>query len=128
MDDTATDTLAARRVRMMLAAADVPIGRLETVLGLSRKSVTRRVHGRYPFSVSELEKIAADLGVTLADLLGTDLDLRLTVADLIGVRISENPSIALCLDRLEQLRERVAELEMSQRADTLGSPNVAAAG
>ncbi|WP_141367514.1 helix-turn-helix domain-containing protein [Glutamicibacter uratoxydans] len=67
-----TATVAAE-VRAWCARQNVSQRSLAKVLGISQSSMSYRYSGRTPFTFGELMAIASILGITLGQLLGSDL-------------------------------------------------------
>lgn len=65
----ASVTVAAE-VRAILAYRRIPQAALADVLGMSQVAVSRRLRGETLFDVDEVAKVAAFLGVSVADLYG----------------------------------------------------------
>lgn len=66
---TATDRVAAN-VRAEMARRSRKQSEFAKSLGLSQAALYRRLSGQIAFNVSELERIATELGIPLASLIG----------------------------------------------------------
>ena len=65
--DSFTEAVAGA-VRAELGRKRKTVSELAIVLGSSRPTVSRRVNGKEPFDVAELEKVAGFLGLSVHDI------------------------------------------------------------
>lgn len=74
-EDEEQSSMTATLVRAMLERHGIPKHKLSAVVGeffgLSRSAAHRRVHGSAPWSLEELQKLAAHYGESLAEVVGT---------------------------------------------------------
>lgn len=68
MDNTTYSAEVAEAVRSAMADKGVTLNALSIVSGISRGSLTRRLHGPTPFTVAELASIAGHLDVPVESL------------------------------------------------------------
>jgi transcriptional regulator with XRE-family HTH domain len=63
--------LAAREIRAEMARQEITQDTLAPQVGMPQATFSRRLAGRPPFTTTELERVAAALGVTFEQLLPT---------------------------------------------------------
>lgn len=69
MDDRLFHEAVAGAVRAEIARANRQRSDLGEVLGISRPTIAGRISGAYPFTMSEVDKIARWLGITAQDIM-----------------------------------------------------------
>lgn len=69
MSNKATVQRVAANVRAEMARRSVTQSDLALTMGRSQHFVSRRLLGKVPFDIDELDQIASQLGVDLADLI-----------------------------------------------------------
>ena len=63
------DRILASKVRAAVAEKRVPQAALATAIHATRKTLSRKMNGKSPFSASELERIGQALGVPASELM-----------------------------------------------------------
>lgn len=112
----------AEEVRVLMARHRVSANRLAVMTGLTQSSMSRRLAGKYPFTVDELEVIADAFGVGIVELFPTsarsdsnrrpgDYIGEASVTDLTAERRVRRPDI----DPLSPVR-RTADVLLFRRA------------
>ena len=104
----------ARMIRERLGAEELTRADLARRLDVHETWVGKRLKGRTEISLSDLDRIAAALGVTIVDLLPRDRrEVTLTFRD---------PSMARVVDHLRHRHGAPSGGRPSNRADRNGSP------
>lgn len=104
MTPSDTDLLVGREIKAWLARRGLKQADLAIALELSQPSVSARLRGRVSFSVAELIMVAELIGVSLGELLGSDVlqARRSPRTELVGAGASEASEKLLRLDSNQQ--------------------------
>ena len=80
MEYSTPSHMAARAIRIHLAARDETIEQLSEAIGLAHSTLKRRLLGVSPFNVNELHLIAGHFDVTIADVLKSPFEANVIAA------------------------------------------------